>query len=667
MVFLGGLCCPPDRHCPVGQKTGLTNLIERFNNTLRQLPWKPWIWAAVRLLNMKYALKERIGDPSLFCGRKPQMELLMNWVHQIPKETAKSRALLGRRKCGKSVMMQRLFNILWNQNGLVIPFYFEVQDCRQWLLEFSDIYYRTFMSQFLSFKTRTILDNENRPWNFAVLREMASEINNDNVCKDMDGFRDCLDKEQIGQAMNWAFSAPGVLAGRENVFFLVMIDEIQYMTKYIFRDKDYKVLADRLPGAYHGLVESKVAPMLVSGSYVGWMVQMMREIFVGGRLKYTEIPSQLSFEEGLEAVYRYAVFYEIEVTDESALVINQLTQSDPFYIASLLRSDWRKRDFSTKAGVIKTLDYEVKNRKGELFGTWSEYIYSTIKAVNDRYAKQILLYLSRKREQECTRKEISEHLKGQLSDSELEEKLRILESGDLITQGSSNFRYQGIADDILDLIFRTLYEEEIYETKPDVATELTALVNEAQLKKEILSLKGSLNELKGRMLELVVYRELNQSCRQGKPLSHFRQRFRPVLNTAPFAKMEEMLILCEESRFERVWMNYYLALPQTTVLEIDVLAEGEDAQCCWALVFELKNRDEKKLPSLNEAQRFVTKIKGVKQWLTQNKGTSIKFVCPVYLSVKGFEPSVEAWLHEQGVLTADWESWAGESVSQSEL
>jgi hypothetical protein len=45
----------------------------------------------------------------------------------------------------------------------------------------------------------------------------------------------------------------------------------------------------------------------------------------------------------------------------------------------------------------------------------------------------------------------------------------------------------------------------------------------------------------------------------------------------------------------------------------------------------------------------------------QQKGTTIKFVCPVYLSAKGFEPSVEAWLHEQGVLTADRESWEGVS------
>ncbi|TGN99654.1 hypothetical protein PN36_35285, partial [Candidatus Thiomargarita nelsonii] len=76
---------------------------------------------------MKYALEERIGDPLLFCGRKQEMELLRNWVNMIPRKMAKSRALLGRRKCGKSAIMQRLFNILWTQNGRVIPFYFEVR------------------------------------------------------------------------------------------------------------------------------------------------------------------------------------------------------------------------------------------------------------------------------------------------------------------------------------------------------------------------------------------------------------------------------------------------------------------------------------------------------------------------------------------------------------
>jgi hypothetical protein len=167
------------------------------------------------------------------------------------------------------------------------------------------------------------------------------------------------------------------------------------------------------------------------------------------------------------------------VTDESAIIINRLTQSDPFYIASLLRSDWEQRDFSTPDGVIKTLDYEIKNRKGELFGTWSEYIYLTIKAVNDKHAKKILLFLSKERHKEFTRDEISEYIEHQLSESALEEKLRTLAYDNLISQGTNNFRYCGIPDDILDLIFRDLYQEEIDNEKPNIAGELKAKVAES--------------------------------------------------------------------------------------------------------------------------------------------------------------------------------------------
>ncbi|RKZ72928.1 MAG: hypothetical protein DRQ57_16005 [Gammaproteobacteria bacterium] len=603
---------------------------------------------------MKYILKERIGDPLLFCGRKQKMELLLNWVNMIPREMAKSRALLGRRKSGKSAMMQRLFNILWDQNGAVIPFYFEMQDHDQWLLDFVDAYYRTFVSQYLSFQTRTPLAPNNSPWTFEQLIRKATKMGDKLILEDINIFQKYLADEKIAQSMNWAFSAPGNFAGTHNAFVLVMIDEIQYMTKYIFWDRAHKVEGSNLPGAYHGLVESKIAPMLVSGSYIGWMVQMMREMFVGGRLKRTEISSKLTPAEGLEAVYRYADFYQLDLSDKVAITINQLTQSDPFYIASLLRSDWEQADFSSVEGVIRTLDYEIKNREGELFGTWSEYILSTVEEVNDRYAKQILLFLSKERHKECTRIEISDHLGGKLSNGELEAKLRVLEYGDLITKGVSNFRYSGIADDILDLIFRELYLEEIEQVKPDISKELHDKV--AALKKDKKSLQGTLNELKGRLLELIIYRELNKYRQNGKPIADFRNRFRPISNQKYLKAMEPILIACSTSPFQRVWMNYSLSLPQTTVMELDVFAQGSDQKSCWALLFEIKNRDEKQSPTLIEAQGFVTKIEGVKQQLAE-LDKSIQFICPVYLSAKGFKTSVEEWLHEQGVLTADLESW----------
>ncbi len=39
------------------------------------------------------------------------------------------------------------------------------------------------------------------------------------------------------------------------------------------------------------------------------------------------------------------------------------------------------------------------------------------------------------------------------------------------------------------------------------------------------------------------------------------------------------------------------------------------------------------------------------------KEKEVLFVCPVYLSAKGFEEKVEQWLHKNGVLTADMDCW----------
>lgn len=607
--------------------------------------------------NSRYALEERIGDPSLFCGREREMNLLLNWASAIPRKISKSRALLGRRKSGKTALMQRLFNILWNRNGRVIPFYFEVLDQDQWLLDFCDEYYRTFLSQYISFKNRIPLDKKNKPMKWNVLNEKFRQLGNDDILREIENFQYDIEKEAVHNAMMAAFAAPAEFTGYDDVFFVVMIDEIQYMTKYIYRDQKCTNVFRNLPGGFHGLVELKYAPMLVSGSYIGWMTQMMQEMFVGGRLKWTPVNPQLTYAEGMEAVFRYAEYHHIAVSERIALVINALTHSDPFYISVLFGSDYPEKDFATLDGVIRTLTYEIKDRGGELFRTWSEYIDSTLQQVNDIYGKKILLYLSKERYKECTRDQIREHIGWPAEkDGELEKKLRALEYGGLITRGTSDFHFQGIPDDILDLIFRERYQYEIENVKPDVSAELAGKIK--ALEQEKRSLEGMLNELKGRMLELVVWRELNRCKKENRTIQNFNGRLRKIPGGGQTDKMRELAELCGNSRFHTVWMNYYIQLPDAPVSEVDVLAQGEDDHTCWALVFETKNRQAQNPPTIDDARIFVEKTKRIKELLAR-KGKKIRFVCPVYFSAQGFEEEVEKALHAEGILTTDMETWNG--------
>ncbi|MCP4157075.1 MAG: hypothetical protein GY757_55695 [bacterium] len=476
----------------------------------------------------------------------------------------------------------------------------------------------------------------------------------------IDDFLEYYEAEHVQDALNFTFTAPHSFAIENELSFLVIIDEIQYMTQYIYWDKERKIKAHNLPGMFHGLSESKVAPMLVSGSYIGWMVQMIQKMFVGGRLKRTMFKSQLEERAGLEAVYRYADYYQVTITDESALILNVLSQSDPFYVATIIKSDWEFRDFSTIEGTIKTIEHEILNENGEIFGAWSEYILNTVDQVNDKFAKKILLYLSKERYQEHTRTEISAHLDDQLPESDLEEKLKTLLYGDLITRGSSAYRYCGIKDNILDLIFRLLYQEEIDLVEPDIGKELTAVIDE--LKKENRSLAGAYWELKGRLLEVIVFRELNKLSKAHQPIPNLLNRLRPRLikDQAEIAttQIKEM----SQYIFETVWINYQLQHPSQSPVEFDVLADGSEGGRHWAILFEIKHRDHKHLPTLKEAKTFAQKVSRYKEIHTSSKeqvesANRTFTIFPIYLSANGFTPEVEQWLQESGIHTADFDTW----------
>ncbi|MCP4111657.1 MAG: hypothetical protein GY749_40070 [Desulfobacteraceae bacterium] len=180
------------------------------------------------------------------------------------------------------------------------------------------------------------------------------------------------------------------------------------------------------------------------------------------------------------------------------------------------------------------------------------------------------------------------------------------------------------------------------------------------MKKKRNPVKDARNEIRGRMLEFIVHRDLNRCSKEGKTVRNFRQRLRPVSDTTSAGEMEEILAVVCESKFDTVWMNYYIQLLEITAPQPDVLPEGSDAETCWALVFEMKNRDEKNPPVMDEAKLFVASTDVLRQFMKE-KNKKIRFVCPVYLSAKGFDPDVETWLHEQGVFTEDMDSWEVET------
>jgi len=83
---------------------------------------------------MKIYLKEKIGNPDLFTGRKKELAFFLKWIEGIKKEISPSMAILSRRKTGKTAILQRLYNLTFEHNDRVIPFYYEIKERPIWML-----------------------------------------------------------------------------------------------------------------------------------------------------------------------------------------------------------------------------------------------------------------------------------------------------------------------------------------------------------------------------------------------------------------------------------------------------------------------------------------------------------------------------------------------------
>lgn len=140
-----------------------------------------------------------------------------------------------------------------------------------------------------------------------------------------------------------------------------------------------------------------------------------------------------------------------------------LAEGSPFYISAVIRSDYPGKDLTTIEGMTRTLEFETLDDQGIIKSTWMEYISSAFPQINDRNAKNIVLHLSKHRERELTRQDLLEELNLDMSDGELEKKLKALVKAEIIKQGQTNFDYRGVQDNIFDKVFRGVYEKEIRE------------------------------------------------------------------------------------------------------------------------------------------------------------------------------------------------------------
>ncbi|MCP5107495.1 MAG: hypothetical protein GY950_29175, partial [bacterium] len=283
------------------------------------------------------------------------------------------------------------------------------------------------------------------------------------------------------------------------------IDEFQFLNSEIYWDKAKKNLADDFAAGYLSTAESKIAPLIVSGSWVGWLMNLLTTM-LPSRFKFT-FPQNMPQDEAIEMVFNYSRFFHVPVTEETAFLIAKLAEGSPFYISAVIRSNYEEKDLTTIDGLIRTLEFETLDNRGEIKYTWMEYVSKAFRKINDRNAKNIVLYLCKHRDRQVTRKELLDELQLDMTDRELEKRLKALVKADIIQQGETNFDYTGVQDNIFDKVFRGVYQKEIDGFDPgEIAREYRGASE--KLKRKYHQLQGKYNYQKGYFAEYVILDQL---------------------------------------------------------------------------------------------------------------------------------------------------------------
>ncbi|MCP4150188.1 MAG: hypothetical protein GY757_20745, partial [bacterium] len=220
---------------------------------------------------MDYAFKERIGRPHQFTGRKEELAYFLKWIDDIKQEKSQSCALLARRKMGKTALMERLFNITYYRNDGVIPFYYEIKESEMWVADFCKDFFLTFIYQYIAFKSRNkeylVPEDKN---SFETVKTVAVKNGLEYLTGIISSVEYALKHEHIDNLWETVRTAPHTLAARNNEFIVQMIDEFQFLNAMFYWDKGKEKPATSLARGYLSTAESKIAPLLVSGSWVGW-------------------------------------------------------------------------------------------------------------------------------------------------------------------------------------------------------------------------------------------------------------------------------------------------------------------------------------------------------------------------------------------------------------
>jgi|GEM_PF-1066755 len=589
------------------------------------------------LEGVEFAIEERIGDPAILIGRTGELEFLYNWAGNIRKKISRSIAFLGRRKIGKSLILERLYNILYSERKGVIPFYYEFREGARSGQEFYIDFAIRFYMQVVGYYTRDITWNRRavRPDrgipDIVTLLEQIARLSVPNKEIITDHLRDTVGLSQREMPQyEYVLAAVGVPQGFATMVgvedqVVQMLDEFQYLNMHIDAGVEKKPCK-----AYMSPAESRVAPLLITGSLMGvvshdlmrWLPQRFSEFIV----------PRMDTEESVEMTLNYGRLFGQPISHGTAAYIVHVTNNVPGRITELLTPRFGKTAISSPEEADEALAWEVG--KGQIRSDWEEYLSYAMNGVNSVNLRRITYFLCRHEGEWYYPSQLRQAMSLDMDEEELRRELRLLHKYDLIEDQGG--KYGGVFDRTLKKVLMTinadlyglpvdefdsyLRNDNMLDYLKERVSQLELSLAEARdLRRKINEIRGRHNNMKGHYYEHVILFRLIRAIIDGSSAG---------------------LVSGVSVTDFRPSVAYHLETGE----EIDVLVEGEHA----VIAAECKNYGLENIDKITAdmVDRFIEKAGRLRKERFPDKELRL-----VFFSKHGFESKLESYLEEKGIVT----------------
>jgi hypothetical protein len=333
-----------------------------------------------------------------FTDREEIIGRLVRMAALTPRDITVSTSVVGRRRLGKTAVLEAVYNRLFWEQDAVVPIYFVFEDKPVTSTAFAEAYFTNFLRQYVAFRRKDyeLLQRE-RPVDLDELVALASQLAGDPIGPHAEDMRDLLHapRASLHQVLSASIRAPRRIMehnrfeGRPETPIFVMLDEFQEALKIYYTDG---TPADAV-GMFQWAVEGRKAPHIVTGS----AIRLINQEVLGtgalfGRFRYIEFPP-LEDIYGLELVDKLAAKHGVQIEEPLAGYLVARCGGSPFYINCVIAQALEQglRAIADEALVNDLIAHEIAH--GAIWRDWAGQLQRYFAQINSHFiAKRVLFH-----------------------------------------------------------------------------------------------------------------------------------------------------------------------------------------------------------------------------------------------------------------------------------